>query len=67
MSDCFYSENSENLMSVSEPTRGGARVIFGEKSCIEQGIETVYSVCERGNLSIWKIIGYRNHVKNSLI
>ena len=36
MSDCFYvPENSENLVSVSKLTRGGAKVVFGEKSCIE--------------------------------
>ena len=38
MSDCFYvPENSENLLSVSKLTRGGAKVVFGEKSLIEQG------------------------------
>ena len=30
MSDCFYvPENSENLVSVSKLTRGGAKVVFG--------------------------------------
>ena len=32
MSDCFcVPENSENLVSVSKLTRGGANVVFGEK------------------------------------
>ena len=58
MSDCFYvSENLENLGSVSKLTRGGAKVVFGGKSCIEQGNGTVYPHSERGNLFIWKIIG----------
>ena len=58
VSDCFYvSENLENLVSVSKFTRGGAKVNFGGKSCIEQGNGTVYPFSERSNLFIWKIIG----------
>ena len=42
MSDCFYKpENSENLVSVSKLIGGGAKVVFGEKSCNEQGNGTV--------------------------
>ena len=67
MSDCFYvPENSENLVSVSKLTRGGAKVVFGEKSCIEQGNGTVYPLSERGNLFIWKRIGFGNHKKLSV-
>ena len=62
MSDCFYvPKNSENFVSVSKLTRGGVRVIFGEKSCIEQGNGTVYPLTERGTFSIWKIIAFENH------
>ena len=64
---CFYvPENSENLVSVSNLTRGGANVVFREKSCIEPGIGTVYPLSERGNLFIWKIIGFGNHEKLSV-
>ena len=64
MSDCFYvPENSERLLSVSKLTRGGAKVVFGEKSCFEQGNGTVYPLGERNNLFIWKIIGFGNHKK----
>ena len=61
MSDCFYVP--ENLVSVSKLTRGGAKVVFGEKSYIGQGNGTVYPLSERGNLFIWKIIGFGNHKK----
>ena len=67
MSDCFYvPENSESLLSVSKLTRGGAKIVFGEMSCIEQGNGTIYPFSERGNLFIWKIIGFRNHKKLSV-
>ena len=67
MSDCFYvPENSENLLSVSKLTRGGAKVVFGEKSCIEQGKWTAYPLSERGNLFILKLIGFGNHKKLSV-
>ena len=67
MSDCFYVPvNSESLVSVSKLTRGGAYVVFGEKSCNEQGNGTVYPLSERGNLFIWKIIGFGNHKKLSV-
>ena len=67
MSDCFYvPENSEKLVFVSKLTRGGTKVVFGEKSCIEQGNGTVYPLSERGSLFFWKEIGFRNHEKLSV-
>ena len=67
MSDFFYvPENSGNLVSISKLTRGGAKVVFGEKSCIEQGNGTVYPLSERGNPFIWKIIGFRTQEKLSV-
>ena len=66
MNDYFYvPENSENLVSVSKLTRGGVKVVFGEKSCTEQGNGTVYPLSERVNLFIWKMIGFGNHKKLS--
>ena len=53
-------------MSISKLARGGAKVVFGENSSFEQGNGTVYPLSERGNLFIWKIIGFGNHKKLSV-
>ena len=48
-------------MSVSKIIGGGGKVVFGEKSCKEQGNETVYPLNERVNLFIWKVVAFGNH------
>ena len=54
---------TRKLRKFSKPTTGGDKVVFGEKSYIEQGNGSVYPLSERGNLFIWKIIGFGNHKK----
>ena len=59
---CFYvPDNSENFNVCLKKIIGGGKVVFGEKSCKEQGNETVYPLNERVNLFIWKVVAFGNH------
>ena len=53
-------------MSVSKLTRRGAKVVFGERPCIDQGNGTVYPLIEPGYLFISKNIMIQKSRKKSV-
>ena len=62
----MYQQIPKSLVLVSKLFRGGVKIVFEVKSCIEFVLSHVLSLSERGNLFIWKTIGFGNHEKLSV-